>query len=156
MKLLSIWEIRVEEVRITIKDGNAEPEPVTKQYGASYEFDSGTIILNACDIHHSETDQWWAWVGKKAESGAYTNTRVSGLRVRVRNIQIDGTAIIRDIFRDHAPSHVRFQDYFLGEIFVEPSALVPNARRDGFEEDAAWKRIRNEFAVVVSVRPGTL
>ena len=141
--------ILIEEVRITIKDGNAEPEPVTKQYGASYEFDSGTIILNACDIHHSETDRWWAWVGKKAESGAYTNTRVSGLRVRVRNIQIDGTAIIRDIFRDHAPSHVRFQDYFLGEIFVEPSALVPNARRDGFEEDAAWKRIRNEFAVVV-------
>jgi molecular chaperone HtpG len=38
---------------------------------------------------------------------------------------------------------------FLGEIFVEPSALVPNARRDGFEEDAAWKRVRRELATVV-------
>ena len=96
--------ILIEEVQITIKDGNAKPESVTKQYGASYEFESGTIFLNACDIHHSGTDRWWAWVGKKAESGAYTNTRVSGLRVRVRNIQIDGTAIIRDI-SEITPSH---------------------------------------------------
>ena len=143
------FDIPIEEVRITIKDGNAEPKPITKQYGATYVFDSGTIQLNACDIHNSETNQWWAWVGKKAESGTYTNSRVSGLRVRVRNIQIDGTAVIRDIFRDHAPSHVRFQDYFLGEVFIEPRALVPNARRDGFEENAAWKRIRNELAEVV-------
>ena len=143
------FDIPIEDVRVTIKDGNAEPEAVTKQYGATYEFDSGTIQLNACDIHNSETNQWWAWVGKKAESGAYTISRVSGLRVRVRNIQIDGTAVIRDIFRDHAPSHVRFQDYFLGEVFIEPRALVPNARRDGFEENAAWKSIRNELAKVV-------
>ena len=143
------FDIPIEEVQVTIKDGNAEREAVTKQYGASYEFDSGTIQLNACDIHHSETNQWWAWVGKKAESGAYTNSRVSGLRVRVRNIQIDETAVIRGIFRDHAPSHVRFQDYFLGEVFIQPRALVPNARRDGFEENAAWKHIRNELAEVV-------
>jgi Histidine kinase-, DNA gyrase B-, and HSP90-like ATPase len=141
--------IPIDEVRITIKDGTAKPKPVTKRYGATYDFESGTVTLSDCVIHHSPTDRWWAWVGKKGESGAYTDTRVSGLRIRVRNIQIDGTAIVRDIFRDHAKSHVRFQDYFLGEIFVEPSALVPNARRDGFEEDASWKRVRNELAAVM-------
>ena len=142
--------IAIEEVRITIKNGLDKPTPVTKRYGASYTFESGTATLTKCAIHHSENKHWWAWVGKKAESGAYTDTRVSGLRVRVRNIQIDGTAIVRDIFRDHAKSYVRFQDYFLGEIFIEPRALVPNARRDGFEEDGAWKRIRNEIATVVA------
>ena len=142
--------IPIEEVRITIKNGIGKPTQVTKRYGASYEFESGTATLNDCSIHHSETDQWWAWVGKKADSGAYTDTRVSGLRLRVRNIQIDGTTIVRDIFRDHAKSYVRFQDYFLGEVFIKPSALVPNARRDGFEEDAAWKRIRNEITMVVA------
>ena len=141
--------IPIEEVQITIKHGTDRPTPVTKRYGASHEFESGTATLNDCAIHHSPTNRWWAWVGKKAESGAYTDTRVSGLRVRVRNIQIDGTSIVRDIFRDHAKSYVRFQDYFLGEVFIEPSVLVPNARRDGFEEDAAWKRIRNEIAAVV-------
>ncbi len=141
--------ILIENVQITIKSGVGKPKPVTKQYGASYEFESGTVTLNDCAIRHSPTDRWWAWVGKKAESGAYTDTRVGGLRVRVRNIQIDGTAIVRDIFRDHAKSYVRFQDYFLGEIFIKTGTLVPNARRDGFEEDAAWKRIRNELATVV-------
>ena len=141
--------IPIEEVQITIKNGTDKPTPVTKQYGASHKFESGMASLNDYAIHHPPANRWWAWVGKKAESGAYTDTRVSGLRVRVRNIQINGTAIVRDIFQDHAKSYVRFQDYFLGEIFIEPSALVPNARRDGFEEDTAWKRIRDEIAVVV-------
>ncbi len=142
--------IPIEEVRITIKEGKYRPKPVTKRYSTSYEFDSGKVRLNDCSIYRSKTDRWWAWVGKKEESGAYTDSRVRGLRVRVRNIQIDDTAIVRDIFRDYATSsQVRFQDYFLGEVFIKPSALVPNARRDGFEEDAAWRRVRGELAEVV-------
>lgn len=143
------YKIPIEEVRITIKDGAGKPAPVTKRYGKSYSFESGTVDLSDCKIYPSPSGRWWAWVGKKEESGAYTDTRVSGLRVRVRNIQIDGTEIVREIFRDSAKSHQRFQDYFLGEVFVEPSALVPNARRDGFEEDAAWKKVRAELGTVV-------
>lgn len=141
--------IDIEEVRITIKDGSGRPKRVTKPYGLEYEFESGDVVLSDCEIHKSPTGRWWAWVGKKDESGAYTDEKVSGLRIRVRNIQIDGTEIVRDIFRDHAKSNARFQDYFLGEIFVEPSALVPNARRDGFEDDPTWKKVRNELATVV-------
>jgi molecular chaperone HtpG len=141
--------ISIEEVNITISDGVQEPKSVIKQYGTSYVFESGTINLSRCDIYHSPTKRWWAWVGKKGESGAYTDTKVSGLRVRVRNIQIDGTAIVREIFGELGKSQVRFQDYFLGEIFAEPSALVPNARRDGFEEDMAWKKVREELSEVV-------
>ncbi len=141
--------ILIEEVKITIRDGTAKAKPVTKRYVDQYAFESGDIALTGCSIYQSPTKLWWAWVGKKNESGAYTDPRVRGLRVRVRNIQIDGTEIIREIFRDHAKSFVRFQDYFLGEILIEPSALVPNARRDGFEEDSMWKRVRKELASVV-------
>ena len=149
MEAAEEYGIPIEEVKITIKNGNSRPTPITKRYIDKYKFESGFIALNDCEIYSSRTKKWWAWVGKKAESGSYTDTRVSGLRVRVRNIQIDGTGIIRDIFRDHAKSHVRFQDYFLGEVFVKPNAVVPNARRDGFEEDANWKRLRRELAQVV-------
>ncbi|MBY3090188.1 hypothetical protein HFO72_05010 [Rhizobium laguerreae] len=145
------YGIPIEEVRITIKDGANRPTNVTKRYGKEYKFESGTVELSDCAIYHSPTKRWWAWVGKKEESGSYTDSRVSGLRVRVRNIQIDGTEIVRDIFRDSAKSHTRFQDYFLGEIFVEPSALVPNARRDGFEEDSAWKKVKSELGTVIKV-----
>ena len=122
------YGIPIEEVCVSIKDGTHDPIWVTKRYSEEYKFDSGKIELSECTIYDSPTRRWWAWVGKKTESGSYTDVRVSGLRVRVRNIQIDGTEIIRDIFRDHAKSHVRFQDYFVGEVFVRPDAVVPNAR----------------------------
>ena len=143
------YGIPIEEVCVSITDGEDDPVWVTKRYMKEYSFDSGKIELSECAIYHSRTKRWWAWVGKKTESGSYTDVRVSGIRVRVRNIQIDGAAIIRDIFRDHAKSHVRFQDYFVGEVFVRPDAVVPNARRDGFEEDSAWKRLRRELAPIV-------
>lgn len=141
-------EIPIEEIRITIKDGYEQAKPVTKPYGASYTFDSGTVArLNDCSIKHSKNGWWWAWIGKKVESGSYSSPLFSGLRVRVRNIQIDGTAIVRDIFQEYSQS--RFQDYFLGEIFIKPGVLVPNARRDGFEEDTTWRRVRGELAPIV-------
>lgn len=112
--------IPIDEVAIAvIADGKTHA--VHKRYGAKYEFDGGEIGLTACDIQTSTTGRWWAWIGKKAESGAYTDARVRGLRIRVRNIQIDGAELFRDIFRDNAKSQIRFQDYFLGEIFVKPT-----------------------------------
>lgn len=142
--------IPVEEVKITVRQGRSATKEVTKRYGKTYEFEAGDVTLapSDCLIRVSPTKRWWAWVGLKTESGAYTDSRVRGLRVRVRNIQIDGAEIVREIFRTNAKSHERFQDYFLGEIFVKPGALVPNARRDGFEEDTAWRRTRDEIAVV--------
>ncbi len=98
------YGIPIEEVGISIMDGTKVPVWVTKGYSNEYNFASGKIEMNECAIYSSQTGRWWAWVGKKAESGSYTDVRVSGLRVRVRNIQIDGTDIIRDIFRDHARS----------------------------------------------------
>jgi Histidine kinase-, DNA gyrase B-, and HSP90-like ATPase len=140
-------DIPIEEVKVTVTGGGKSVD-VRKLYGASYEFEEGEIKLTGCDIRPSPTGRWWAWIGKKEESGAYKDERVRGLRVRVRNIQIDGAELFRDIFRDVAKSQIRFQDYFLGEIFVKPTALVPNARRDGFEEDPAWRSVRKELGAV--------
>lgn len=139
--------IPIEEVSVTVVGGGNSVD-VRKRYGAKYEFDEGEIDLSRCDIRESPTGRWWAWIGKKDESGAYTDVRVRGLRVRVRNIQIDGAELFRDIFRDVAKSQIRFQDYFLGEIFVKPTALIPNARRDGFEEDPAWRGVRKELGAI--------
>ena len=139
--------INVEEIDISVVSGERK-DAIYKLYGNEYEFDGRMIELTDCDIKTSPTGRWWAWIGKKEESGAYSDPRVRGLRVRVRNIQIDGTDIFRGIFHENAQSHARFQDYFVGEIFVRPTALVPNARRDGFEEDSSWRSVRKELRAV--------
>ena len=39
----------------------------------------------------------------------------------------------------------RFNDWYIGEIFVDPTFVIPNSRRDGFEEDENWEIVRAEL-----------
>ena len=142
--------IPIDEVNISVSVGGGKTSMITKLYVDGFDVDEegGQADLVDHEFLQSKDKHWWAWVGKKSVSGSYLDARVRGLRVRAKNIQIDGTDIIRDIFQKHAKSYVRFQDWYVGEIFVDPSALVPNARRDGFEETANWKSVRQELAQV--------
>ena len=140
--------IPVEQVHITVREGRRHPVSVTKPYGAAHQVGPKTARVDICEIVRSPSRSWWGWIGKKSVSGAYTDNLASGIRVRVRNIQIDATDLVRGIFRRNAASHARFQDYFVGEIFVKPGVLVPNARRDSFEENSAWERFARELSVV--------
>jgi molecular chaperone HtpG len=143
------YGIPINEVNVSIAEGSKNPVPATKPYTDKYKVGSREVSLRGCEIIGPSGGKWWGWVGKKQESGAYEDSRVSGLRVRVENIQIDSTDVIREVFQKRAKSYVRFTDYFVGEIFVDQSWLVPNARRDGFEEDSNWKKMRGELADVV-------
>jgi molecular chaperone HtpG len=138
-------KLPIEEVNITIQDGANDPVEVKKVYKDKYKIKSGWITLSDCFTHVSPDHNWWFWYGSKKESGAYTDPRVYGLRIRMKNIQIDGIDLVRDIFQRLGPSFVRFPNWFVGEIFVSPSFLIPNARRDGFEETKEWKRMRKEL-----------
>lgn len=135
-------QLPIEEVKITIQDGAHAPVEVRKVYEDEYKIKTAWIRLTGCKTYVSPDHNWWFWYGTKDESGAYTDPRVHGLRVRMKNIQIDGTELVREIFKTLGPSFIRFQDWYIGEIFVSPSFLIPNARRDGFEETKEWKRMR--------------
>ena len=147
-KMAEAAKIPIEHVNILIRDGRGAAKPVYKPYRREHRLGSATVAMSDCEVCTSKSGNWWAWVGKKLESGAYTDEQVAGLRVRVRNIQIDGTDLIREVFRKRAASHARFQDYFIGEVYVRPGILIPNARRDGFEEDRAWRTFVQELSVV--------
>ena len=82
------------------------------------------------------------WVGRLSESAAVTDWRTRGLRVRVRNIQVDSTEIFESLFTQVKPSYGRFSAYYVGEIHIDPERVIPNARRDGFEETQDWISIK--------------
>lgn len=141
--------IAIEEVKIIVQEGEGPPVELYKLYDKNYEVqDAGMVELSDCLIRADEHKRWWLWVGLKEESGSYIEPAVSGLRVRIKNIQIDGTDIFREVFQKHAKSYVRFPDWYVGEIFVAAGALVPNARRDNFEEDSAWRDVRADLGAV--------
>jgi molecular chaperone HtpG len=95
-------------------------------------------------------------------SGAFRDPDIRGIRVRVRNIQIDETDVIRDIFAVsyrssvNRSSYARFAEWYIGEVFVDPEAAVPNARRDGFEEDEEWHALRDELDQIICTPYGIL
>ncbi|TAJ72111.1 MAG: hypothetical protein EPO51_08305 [Phenylobacterium sp.] len=112
---------------------NKKPAPIRK---ISF-FDGGTV----------EGAKWWGWHGETPLYGMIGDPDVAGIRVRVKNIQLDGTDILSRIMRNHQTSYERFQFWVLGEIFIDtlPGVLIPNARRDGFEDSPAWREMQDQI-----------
>lgn len=139
--------VKIEQVKIVLKDGSHPPKHITKPYRDSLKTTNNEQGA-AIEWRPESGTKWWGWIGYKTQTGAYTEDKVLGIRVRVKNIQIDGNELFRTIFRDQAKSDIRFQDWFVGEIFIKPGFLVPNARRDSFEEDASWKLVKGELGLL--------
>jgi molecular chaperone HtpG len=112
---------------------NKKPAPIRK---ISF-FEGGTV----------EGARWWGWHGETPLYGLISDQDVAGIRVRVKNIQLDGTDILARIMRNQSLSYERFQFWVLGEIFIEtlPGVLIPNARRDGFEDSPAWREMQDQI-----------
>ena len=116
---------------------------IFKLYRDSYPAKGEAVTLTDVTFHQEEN--WWAWVGLPDKALSITDPLVHGLRIRVKNIQVGGPEHLDAIFGRRGQSYIRFNKYYVGEIHVAPTALIPNARRDGFEDDAAWERLREEF-----------
>ena len=118
---------------------------IFKPYGDSYEQQKGAASLSSIVYQRGDDKSYWGWVGYLSESGAVTDWQTRGLRIRARNIQVDGTQLFESLFTEVKPSYGRFSSYFVGEIHIDPERVVPNARRDGFEENEAWQAIKQSL-----------
>jgi hypothetical protein len=109
-----------------------------KQVVESIAYQKGTVPGGA---------KWWGWHGVTPLFGAISEPEVAGIRMRVKNIQLDGKEIIARIMRDSAYSYERFQPWHLGEIYVDAGkdSIFPNARRDGFEDSAPWRVMEKQI-----------
>lgn len=111
--------------------------------------DSDNVPLTNVTVHTGEAGAWWGWIGHKTKPGEFQDDAVSGLRFRLKNIQIDGNELITLVpTTNEMRSAFRWSNWFVGEIYIDPRAVVPNARRDNFEEDPRWLGIREELDVV--------
>ena len=136
----------LEEVEIWVH-GNGRSITTRKPYSDSFVVGRDNVALNEILIHDPPSGKWWGWVGLKREPGAYKEETTKAIRVRLRNIQIDGTQIMGEMFSSvqDAASYGRFNDWYVGEIFVDPTFVIPKSRRDGFEEDENWGTLREEL-----------
>ncbi len=97
----------------------------------------------------SGDNKWWGWIGNMPTVATLNDTDAAGLRVRSKNIQIDGTDIMERLFAESRVSYARFNKWFIGEFHILSDDVVPNARRDGFEENDAWREVQEQFVPIL-------
>ena len=97
---------------------------------------------------------WFGWIGKSNFKGELTDNTVAGIRFRVKNIQIGGSDLIETLASEltMGGTEGRLQRYAVGEIYITNQAVVPNARRDGFEDGLAWRQIRADIKTRIAKR----
>lgn len=82
-----------------------------------------------------------AWALHHQYEGALpASTLVKGLRLRSGNIQVGGYAILEDLF-----SETRFNAWTVSEVHVLDRRIVPNGRRDHFEQNAHYSNLLNHL-----------
>jgi len=95
---------------------------------------------------------FWLWYGKTDLLGVIDDERAAGLRFRKNNIEVGGPDRVADLFGKVASSNRRFNGYYIGEIHVLSSRVIPNARRDGFEDIEPWPSIKKSLMPFIRER----
>jgi molecular chaperone HtpG len=114
--------------------------------------------VNDIELINNAELGWHGWIARSNFKGELTDDTVAGVRFRMKNIQIDGSDLIETLGSELTlgGTEGRLQRYAVGEIFITNPAVIPNARRDGFEDSAAWRQIRSDVKMKVAKRVVTL
>lgn len=130
-------------------------EQIFKQYRTRI-YASGKVHdeIKAIDFKdfYDENDNLiaWMWFGLSSFNGQIKSENIQrGLRLRKDNIQIGSARALRDqrLFPDN-----RANEYFIGEVFAVHPDLIPNARRDYFNENTVRTTFEDrlkEFFIVL-------
>lgn len=140
-------KVRKDKIRIT--------KPYKKNYPLADDAVTGAAMSTLSDIKvmSSQEHGWFGWFGVSNFPGTIPDNSVAGIRFRQKNIQIGDAAIIESIAAMPRPKSPKGSDrtlqrWAVGEIFITNTAIVPNARRDGFEDNEAWRLVQADANAV--------
>lgn len=131
------------ELSITINDG----EPLTRPHLDTTPAGEKAAIplheLSTIEITGTDGDlAAIGWIAHHDYQGAIPNAAlVKGLRLRVGNIQVGETALLESIFPE-----TRFNHWTVGEVHIVDRRIVPNGRRDNFEQNVHFANLANQMS----------
>lgn len=135
------FDLGALEIRI---DDAAEPlyrphrDRLALADGACVSFDDLSLIkIPAIDGETAAV----GWVLYHEYEGAVpSGTLVKGLRLRAGNVQVGGHVLLEELFPEP-----RFNAWSVGEVHVIDRRIVPNGRRDHFEQNAHFHNLINHL-----------
>lgn len=90
------------------------------------------------DGNHTLAHGWLAGISLLGSISPTSN--VDGIRLRTGNILVGDNYSLCELFRER-----RFNNYLVGEIHIVDHNIIPNSRRDGFEDNDAKDALYNEI-----------
>lgn len=138
-KYLSENEYEIEEFPIFVGEDEIDLEPVYKPNKSRFRSNRNKKTVDEItsmsyfDIVIDDELYALGWYGNCGWNGFLSERELSGLRVRKGNILIGDSKTMNNIFME-----ARFNGWTQGEIFIVTDKLVPNARRDDFEQNDAY------------------
>ncbi len=141
-KYLSENGYDVEEFPIFVGEDESDLEPVYKPNKSRFRSDRGKrtadeiTSMSYFDITIDGELYALGWYGNCGWYGFLSDKELSGFRVRKGNILIGDSKTMNVIFKE-----ARFNGWTQGEIFIVTDKLIPNARRDDFEQNDAYYKL---------------
>jgi hypothetical protein len=83
------------------------------------------------------------WILHHGYKGAVPRANLKGLRLRSGNIQVGGSGILEDLFTEP-----RFNSWCVGEIHILDQRILPNGRRDHYEQNSHYYNLVNHLSPV--------
>lgn len=131
-------------------------EPVVKNYKTTVQTRMGKDEIFGVDFRDFKDEAGnliaWSWIGLSnfrgvvdQKSGTYDN-KMRCIRLRAGNIQIGNTEVFKNLFSKIHSSEARGTTYFIGEVHVIDTNLIPNSRRDYFEENEACNTLEDALS----------
>lgn len=138
--------VRLGDLQINVGEGST---PVSRPHAAAMEIGAGVFdafseieLLNVEGID-GET-ACVGWVLHHGYTGALPGAcNVRGLRVRCGNIQVGDERMFEELFPE-----ARFNAWSVGELHVIDPRIIPNGRRDHFEQSVHFHNLLTHLAPV--------
>ncbi len=119
-------------------------EQVVKNYKTTVKTFRGGDEIFGVDFRDFKNDNGkliaWSWIGLSTFKGVLNEAhdtpdyKMRGIRLRAGNIQIGDAEVFKNLF-----SEQRGTKYFIGEVHIVDTNLIPNARRDNLEKNSAYE-----------------
>lgn len=127
---------------------NGAAEPLYRPYRDTFSFDDKATI-SCTDISIAEIPgidggiAAVSWIAHHEYEGAIPAAAlVKGLRLRAGNVQVGDHALLEELFPEP-----RFNGWSMGEVHVLDRRIIPNGRRDHFEQNAHFHNLLNHLTL---------
>ena len=142
----------IEEFPIFIGEDEFDLEPVYKPNKSRFRSDRNKKTVDEItsmtyfDVRVDDELYALGWYGNCGWHGFLSDKELCGFRVRKGNILIGDSKTMNGIFRE-----ARFNGWTQGEIFILTDKLIPNARRDDFEQNDAYRELIKSLSETVGL-----